>query len=174
MEGMRRRKWGQAGAAQALIQSERLQNLTMDESEDLYRSLPISQKRRGEFLDNTLQDIRECIWSLLYEEAPYEIRVWEFLDEMGGYRLQGGGQPLVGALFCTQSPAMFGLVNTTVDKGLRKLGMHPRFDPKESQAGRFQKTQESLWRVKGMAEFEDFRVTDDFLEVLAKGMLEDT
>ena len=173
LERLRHRKWAGACTAQALIQDERLQRLTMEEAAGLYRSLPITQRRCREFLGNPLQEIRECLWFLLYEEATYEIRVWEFLDEMGGYRLRGGDQPLVGALLCTQNPLLYGLVNATAGKGLRRLGMFPKLQRNESHAGRFQKTQEALWRLREIAGFQDFRETDDFLEALAKGMLED-
>ena len=170
---LRRRKWAKADVARALSQEDRLQTLGLEEVEELYRSLPISQRRRQPFLSNPLQEIRDCLWFLLYEEVTYEIRVWEFLDDMGGYRLQGGDQRLVGALFCTQEPLMYGLINSSVDKGLRKLGLFPRFDRNESQAGRFQKVQEALWQVRSLAGLADFRVNDDFLEALAKGMMED-
>ena len=173
MEKPRRRKWAKAGTAWALIQEERLQCLTLEEAKELYRSLPIYQRRRCEFLSNPLAEIRECFWFLVHEEATYEIRVWEFLDEMGGYRLKGVDQSLVAALFCTQDPFMYGLVNTAAARALRKLGMSPGFDRNESQAGRFQKMQETLWQLRAMADFEDFRVTDDFLEALAKGLLDE-
>jgi len=172
LERMRRRKWGKAERATDLTQEESLQALSMEETDELYRSLPIYQRKRQEFLCNPLHEIRECLWFLLYEEAPYNIRVWEFLDEMGGYRLGGGDQALVAALLCTRDPFLYGLVNTVVDRALRKLGVFPRFDRGESHAVRFQKMQETLWQVRSIAGFEDFRVNDDFLEALAKGLLD--
>lgn len=174
LEPMRRRKWGKAGRASHLTREESLEALTMEEADELYRSLPISQRKRQEFLSNPLQEIRECLGFLLYGEVTYEIRVWEFLDEMGGYRLKGGNEPLVAALLCARDPLLYGLVNATVGRALRKLGMFPQFYQGESHAGRFQKMQETLWQVRSIAGFEDFPVTDDFLEALAKGMLDTT
>ena len=173
LEGMRKRKWAKVRIALELIQEERIQGLTQDEASELYRSLPISQGKRSDFLDNPIEELRESLWFLLYEELSYEMRVWEFLDDMGGYRLKGGDRSLAAALFFTREPLLYGLVNTNVEKGLRRLGMAPRYGRNESHAGRFQKAQEAVWQVQGMAGFEDFSVTDDFLEALAKGMLEE-
>ncbi len=172
LESARNRKWSRSEVAQELLGEDVLEHITIEQAEEMYRCLPISQSKRKDFLSNPLQEIRECLWFLLYEEAPYEIRVWESLDDMGGYRLSGGSQALVAALFCTNDPALFGLVNARVERALRILGVVPQFNRNESQAGRFQKLQEALWWVRSMAGLEDFRVADDFLEALAAGKLE--
>ncbi len=173
LDTVRRRKWAKAGIAHELIQGERIQELTLDEAGELSRSLPISQGKRSDFLSNPIEELQESLWFLLYEELSYEMRVWEFLDDMGSYRVNSGDRSLVAALFFTRDPLLYGLVNTNVDKGLRQLGMSPQYDRNESHAGRFQKIQEAVWQVQGMARFEDFSVTDDFLEALAKGMLDE-
>ena len=172
LEGLHHRKWGQSGTAETLIQEQRLRDLSPKDAELLYRGLPIHQGRRKAFLSNPIQEVRECLWFLLYGEAPYEIRVWELLDDLGGYRLQGADRQLISALLCVQDPLMYGLTNATVDRALRKLGLFPRFGVRESNAGRFQKLQEALWQVRQAAGFSDFKVTDNFLEALDKGMLE--
>lgn len=171
LERNRSRKWGKVDTAKTLLEEERLRTMSLEEADTLYRSLPISQRRRREFLSNPVEEIRECMWFLLYEELMYEIRVWEFLDEMGGFRLRGGNLSLAAALMGTQQPDLFGLINTYVDRGLRALGMCPAFDRNESYAGRFQKYQETLLYLTRVAPFPNFRVTDDFLEALAKGVL---
>ena len=173
LDSMRKRKWGKASIAHELIQEERIQGLMPDEADELYRSLPISQGKRSQFVSNPIDELRESLWFLLYEQLSYEMRVWEFLDDMGGYGIKGGERSLVAALFFTKDPLLYGLVNTNVEKGLRRLGMAPKYDRNESHAGRFQKVQEAIWQVQGMARFEDFSVTDDFLEALAKGMLDE-
>ncbi|MBI4339293.1 MAG: hypothetical protein HY680_05005 [Chloroflexi bacterium] len=168
---MHQRKWGKADRAKELIQEDRLNNLSVEEAEELYRCLPVPQTKRKEFLSNPLQEIRECLWFLLYEQLMYEMRVYEFLDEMGGYRLKGGDQALAAALLCTRDPDLYGPINTNTEKGLRALGVFPTFEKNESQAGRFQKVQETLFQLFRTIGFNDLRTTDDFLEALAKGML---
>ena len=172
LEGLHQRKWGQSGTVETLIEERRLQELSPKEAELLYRGLPIFQGKRKVFLGNPIQEVRECLWFLLFGEAPYEIRVWELLDDLGGYRLQGADRQLISALLCVQEPLMYGLTNATVDRALRKLGLFPRFGVRESDAGRFQKLQEALWQVRQAAAFPDFKTTDDFLAALDKGMLE--
>ena len=172
LEGLRQHKWGQSGKMETLVKEQLLLELSSKEAECLYRCLPIFQGGRKAFLGNPIQEIRECLWFLLFGEAPYEIRVWELLDDLGGYRLQGGDRQLISALLCMQDPLMYGLANARVDRALRRLGLFPRFGIKESKAGRFQKLQEALWQVRQAAGFSDFKVTDDFLEALDKGMLE--
>ncbi len=172
LEGLQQRKWGQSGTVETLIEEPHLQKLSPKEAELLYRGLPIFQGRRKAFLRNPIQEVRECLSFLLFGEVPYEIRVWELLDDLGGYRLQGADRQLISALFCMQDPLMYGLANARVDRALRRLGLFPRFDVKESHAGRFQKLQEALWQVRRAAGFSDFKVTDNFLETLDKGMLE--
>ena len=172
IQGLLQRKWGQSGTVETLIEERRLQELSLKEAELLYRGLPIFQGRRKAFLSNPIEEVRECLWFLLFGEAPYEIRVWELLDDLGGYRLQGADRQLISALFCIQYPLMYGLANARVDRALRRLRLFPRFNVKESHAGRFQKLQEALWQVRRAAGFSDFKVTDNFLEALDKGMLE--
>ena len=172
LNAMRKRKWGGISKAATLLQSDRLRSLNTYEATQLYQSLPISQRKLSKFLSNPLADLQECLWFLLYEEAPYEIRVWEFLDDLGGYRLIGSDQTLVGALFCIHDPTMFGLVGAKATKALKNLGVLPIFKPKESHAGRFQKLQEALWEICKIGNLQNFMIADDFLETLALGMLE--
>lgn len=172
LERLRQRKWGHSATVVTLIEEERLNALSPEDAELLYRGLPIAQGRRKAFLSNPIQEIRECLWFLLYGEAPYEIRVWELLDDLGGFRLAGTDRQLVSALLCHRDPLLYGLANARVDRALRRLGVFPRFDRKESNAGKFQKVQEALWRIREAARFPDFMATDDFLEALDSGMLE--
>ena len=144
LQGLQQRKWGQSSTVETLIEERHLQELSPKEAELLYRSLPIFQGRRKAFLGNPIQEVRECLCFLLFGEVPYEIRVWELLDDLGGYRLQGADRQLISALFCMQEPLMYGLANARVDRALHRLGLFPRFDVKESHAGRFQKLQEAL------------------------------
>ena len=98
----------------------------------------------------------------------YEMRVYEFLDQDW---LKGADLPLAAALLCTKDPDLYGTINSNTEKGLKLLKMYPSFDPKESQAGRFQKIQETLFQLYRIGEFSDLRELDDFLEALSKGML---
>lgn len=174
LHAMQLRKWSKADTARALLNENRLNSLSYQEANELYRSLPIHQKKRSGFLENPIEEIQECLWFLLHEELMYEIRVWEFLDQMGGYRLLNADLPLAAALLCAKDPDLFGPINGNVDKALRSLGMYPVFNRNESNAGKFQKYQETLFHITRLAGFGDLRVTDDFLEAKAKGMLEET
>ena len=122
LDRMRKRKWAKARIAHKLIQDDRIQALTPNEAGELYRSLPIPQGKRSDFLGNPIEELRESLWFLLYEELSYEMRVWEFLDDMGGYRLKGGDRSLAAALFFTREPSLYGLVNTNVGKGSEATG----------------------------------------------------
>ena len=174
LRSMQLRKWSNADTARTLLGESRLNSLSYPEANELYRSLPIHQKKRKGFLENPIEEIQECLWFLLHEELMYEIRVWEFLDEMGGYKLLTADLSLAAALLCTKDPDLFGPINGNVDKALKVLGMYPVFNRNESNAGKFQKYQEILFHITRLAGFGDFRVTDDFLEAKAKGMLEET
>lgn len=166
------RKWAKADRAKELIQEDTLNNLTMEQADELYRCLPVSQRIRPLFLSNPLQEIRECLWFLLYEQLMYEIRVYEFLDEMGGYRLKSGDLALAAAMLCTKDPDLYGLIGTHTEKGLKTLGMFPTFEKNESQAGRFQKYQETLFYLFRLSGLKDLRETDDYLEALSKKIVQ--
>ena len=166
---MHQRKWGKADRARELVQEETINNLTLEQADELYRCLPVSQRGRPLFLSNPIKDIREGLWFLLWEQLMYEMRVYEFLDQ-GGW-LKGGDLSLVAALLCIKDPDLYGLINTNTEKGLKALGMYPTFEKNESQAGRFQKVQETLFYLFRLSGLRDLRETDDFLEALAKGML---
>ncbi len=172
LEKLRQRKWGRSAAVLELLEERRVETLSPEDAYRLYRGLPISQGKRKAFLGNPIQDIRDSLWFLLYGEAPYEIRVWELLDDLGGYRLAGADRQLISALLCLKEPWLYGLANARVDRALRRLRLAPSLDRNESNAGKFQKTQESLWRLRTAAGFPDLTVTDDFLDSLEQGMLE--
>ena len=171
IDEFRQRKWGHFELVDELSQEQRLLSLSLEEAELIFRGLPIPQSNRSRFLSNSIKDIRESLWFLLYGEAPYEIRAWELLDELGGYRLIGVDRPFVSALLCIKDPLLFGLANARVERALRRLRLLPKFDSKESNAGKLQKIQEALWRVSQAAGFSDFTITDDFLESLDKNIL---
>ena len=172
LEKLRQRKWGRSAAVVELLEERRVETLSPEDAYRLYRGLPIPQDKRKAFLGNPIQDIRDSFWFLLYGEAPYEIRVWELLDDLGGYRLAGADRQLISALLCLKEPWLYGLDNARVDRALRRLRLAPSFDRSESNAGKFQKTQESLWRLRTAAGFPDLTVTDDFLDSLEQGILE--
>ena len=83
------KKWKNFPRISELLQEENIEKLTNKDLEEIYSTLPIGQKSKSKFLSNSLADIQECLWFLLWEELSYEMRVWEFLDEMGGYKLLG-------------------------------------------------------------------------------------
>ncbi|GEM_PF-2290730 len=162
------RKWGKISRAKELIQEDALNDLTEAQAEELYRCLPISQRGRSVFLANPIKEVREALGFLLWEQLMYEMRVYEFLDQDW---LKGADVSLAAALLCVKDPDLYGIISANTEKGFKHLKMYPKFDPKESQAGRFQKLQETLFLLFRMGEFQDLPEVDDFLEALSKGML---
>lgn len=165
------RKWSKMGRAKELIQEDAVNNLTEAQAAELYRCLPISQRGRSAFLANPIKEIREALGFLLWEQLMYEMRVYEFLDQ--GW-LTGADVALAAALLCTKDPDLYGVIGPNTEKGFKLLKMYPTFTPKESQAGRFQKLQETLFLLFRMGEFQDLPEVDDFLEALSKGLLAPT
>ena len=55
---MHQRKWGKADRARELVQEETINNLTLEQADELYRCLPVSQRGRPLFLSNPIKDIR--------------------------------------------------------------------------------------------------------------------
>ncbi|MBI4201717.1 MAG: hypothetical protein HY532_01200 [Chloroflexi bacterium] len=169
LKRIRQRKWGKVERAKSLIQEDTLRELTLAQAEELYRCLPVPQQGRSVFLTNPIEEIREALSFLLYEQLMYEIRVYEFLDQ-GGW-LKGGNLSLAAALLCAKDSDLYGPISSNTEKGLKVLEMVPIFDKNESQAGRFQKLQETLFYLYRISGLHDLRETDDFLEALAKGIL---
>ncbi|MBI4311189.1 MAG: hypothetical protein HY681_05340 [Chloroflexi bacterium] len=163
------RKWGKAERARELVKEETLNSFTLEQAEELYRCLPVSQRGRQQFLSNPIEVIRESLLFLLWEPLMYEMRVYEFLDQ--GEWLRGADISLAAALLCTKDPDLYGPISANTEKGLKVLGMYPVFEKNESNAGRFQKVQETLFYLFRRSDLRDLLETDDFLEALAKGLL---
>ncbi len=121
------KKWKNFPRISELLQEENIEKLTNNDLEVIYSSLPIGQKNKSKFLSNSLTDIQECLWFLLWEELSYEMRVWEFLDDMGGYKLLGTDINFTSGLLSAQHPDLYGLINTSTSKGFKVLGFTPDF-----------------------------------------------
>lgn len=165
------KKWIGYPTISKLLEEENIQNLTNKDLVYLYSSLPIGQKNKSKFLSNSITEIQECLWFLLWEELSYEMRVWEFLDDMGGYKLQGTDINFTSGLLSAQNPDLYGLINTSTAKGFKVLGIDPVYNKNESKAGIFQKNQEVLWELSYITEFNNLFITHDFLECLAKKLI---
>ena len=165
------KKWKNFPRISELLQEENIEKLTNKDLEEIYSTLPIGQKNKSKFLSNSLADIQECLWFLLWEELSYEMRVWEFLDEMGGYKLLGTDINFTSGLLSAQNPDLYGIINTNTVKGFKILGLEPDFYKNESKAGIFQKNQEALWELSYISEFINLFLTHDFLECLAKKLI---
>jgi len=99
------------------------------------------------------------------------MRVWEFLDVMGGYKLLGTDINFTSGLLSAQNPDLYGIINTNTTKGFKILDLEPDFYKNESKAGIFQKNQEALWELSYISEFNNLFLTHDFLECLAKKLI---
>ena len=165
------KKWKNFPKISELLQEENIETLTNKDLEEIYSTLPIGQKNKSKFLSNSVTDIQECLWFLLWEELSYEMRVWEFLDDMGGYKLLGTDINFTSGLLSAQNPDLYGIINTNTTKGFKILELELDFYKNESKAGIFQKNQEALWELSYISEFNNLFLTHDFLECLAKKLI---
>ena len=121
------KKWKNFPKISELLQEENIETLTSKDLEEIYSTLPIGQKNKSKFLSNSVSDIQECLWFLLWEELSYEMRVWEFLDDMGGYKLLGTDINFTSGLLSAQNPDLYGIINTNTTKGFKILELELDF-----------------------------------------------
>jgi hypothetical protein len=102
------------------IDETQLQFLTTEQSLSLYRSS--GGRKTVEFKKNSIEDIRDTIDFLLYDNIKLEGRFYECVSDLGAYKLSGSSKEFISYLLHLKNPLLFGIWNQSSEKSLKLLG----------------------------------------------------
>ena len=160
LETYRKRRWQRSEEFSTWLTEAALAALSEKQASDLYRSSAANQWR--EFKTNAIEEVRDSLDFLLYDETKLEGRFEECAAEDGGFKLAGAGKQFVSYLMCLRDPGLFAVWSTHAERLLRTLGMyHPGLRGRNLGMG-YMDLLEALQVVRARTGLRDFRMVDEF------------
>jgi len=120
----RRKKWLRSGEFRQWLQEDTLPNLEMEQAFDLYRASGGRDTARFK-TTNTIEDIRDGLDFLLYDNIKLEGRFDECAALDGAYRMEGTGKEFPSYLLCLSNPTLFAVWNANAEALLKQASLLP-------------------------------------------------
>ncbi len=117
-----KRRWLRSEEFARWLAQERLPTLSMEQALALYRGA--GGRKSQEFRSNQIEDIRDSLDFLLYDNIGLETRFEESASTTGAYRLAGTGREFVSYALCLVEPSLFAFWGSHSEKALRRLGVY--------------------------------------------------
>lgn len=155
----RRKKWSRSAEFQQWLGQDALLELTMEQALDLYRAS--GGRDAAEFKTNTIEDIRDGLDFLLYDNIKLEGRFDECAAPEGAYRLAGTGKEFPSYLLCLINPTLFAVWNANAEKMLKQTGLLPDSIKRGPMGIRYLDVLDALNQVRGRSGRRDFREIDE-------------
>ena len=114
LEAYRKWRWQRSGEFAQWLTETVLPSLSEKQAADLYRGSASNQAK--EFKTNTIEEVRETLDFLLYDEIKLEGRFQECAAEDGGFKLAGAGKQFVSYLMCLRDPGLFAVWTTHAER----------------------------------------------------------
>ena len=121
LESYRKKRWSRREEFFGWLAQESLPGLSLDQAAAIFRASGGS--RSAEFKTNPIEEIRDTLDFLLYDEVKLEGRFDECVAPGGGFKLAGAGKEFTSYVLCLQEPALFAVWNTNADRVLRRTGI---------------------------------------------------
>ena len=160
LQKYRRRKWGKAREFAVWLGESALPDLSAEQAVSLY--LASGGTRRQEFQGNRLDEIRDSLDFLLFDNIRLEERFQECAAETGGYNLAGAGKEFVSYILCVAQPTLFAVWNSNAEQALRKLGVNTKALKRGPMGIGYMDLLESLDVVRRDFGLPDFKSVDEF------------
>ncbi|MBT98460.1 MAG: hypothetical protein CL902_07525 [Dehalococcoidia bacterium] len=155
----RRKKWLRSEEFQQWLDQDALLELTMDQALDLYRA---SGGRDGAgFKSNTIEEVRDGLDFLLYDNIKLEGRFDECAAPEGAYRLAGCGREFPSYILCLSNPGLFAVWNNNAEVLLKQAGLLPVSVKTGPMGIRYLDMLDALNQVRGRSGRRDFREIDE-------------
>ena len=160
MDAYRKRRWQRSEEFSTWLTESALLLLSEKQAADLYRGSASNQAK--EFKTNPIEEIRDSLDFLLYDETKLEGRFEECAAEDGGFKLAGAGKQFFSYLMCLRDPGLFAVWTTHAERLLRMAGMyHPGLRGRNLGMG-YMDLLEALQVVRARVGLPDFRSVDEF------------
>jgi hypothetical protein len=170
-EERRREWWGKLGVKE-LITEEGIERLDPDAALWLYKNVGWGAKLYPRsFLESGIDSIKKALKYLLYGADPVEKRFFHVVDSRGDLKLAGAAREFASFLLCMRDPKSFAIWNGAVDAGLKMLGFLPARTRGEHVGVTYTKICQACEDVRQRAGFADLQATDEFIELIAHGII---
>ena len=163
----RRKKWLRSGEFCQWLKQEELLPLTKDQAIELYRAS--GGRDISQFKTNTIEDIRDGLDFLLYDNIKLEGRFDECAASEGAYRMAGTGKEFPSYLLCLSNPGIFGVWNANAETLLKQTGLLPSTIKRGPIGIRYLDVLGSLNQVRSRTGRQDFREIDELAYQAARG-----
>ncbi len=155
----RGKKWLRSGEFRQWLQEDTLPNLEMEQAFDLYRAS--GGRDTARFKTNTIEDIRDGLDFLLYDNIKLEGRFDECAAPDGAYRMEGTGKEFPSYLLCLSNPALFAVWNANAEVLLKQASLLPAGIKRGPIGIRYLDMLEALNQVRARSGLRDFREIDE-------------
>jgi len=155
----RRKKWSRSAEFQQWLQQDSLLTLSMEQALELYRAS--GGRDAAGFKTNTIEDIRDGLDFLLYDNIKLEGRFDECAAAEGAYRMAGAGREFPSYLLCLSNPGLFAVWNANAEGLLKQAGLLPASIKHGPVGIRYLDLLESLNDVRAQSGCRDFREIDE-------------
>ena len=158
-QAYRRKKWQRSNEFRGWLEQDALATLHMDQALGLYRAS--GGRNITGFKTNTIEDLRDGIDFLLYDNIKLEGRFDECASPEGAYHVAGGGKEFPSYLLCLSNPGLFGVWNANAEGLLKKIGLLSEKMKRGPMGIRYLDILEALNQVRARAGVRDFREIDE-------------
>ena len=159
LQAYRRKKWQRSAEFRGWLQQDALAALDMVQALALYRAS--GGRDTARFKTNTIEEMRDGIDFLLYDNIKLEGRFDECAAPDGAYRMAGAGKEFPSYLLCLINPGLFAVWNANAEGLLRRAGLL-RDSMKHGPMGiRYLDMLEALNQIRARPGWRDFREIDE-------------
>ena len=159
LQAYRRKKWRRSAEFRGWLQQDTLESLSMDQALDLYRASGGRESAR--FKTNPIEEVRDGLDFLLYDNIKLEGRFDECAAPDGAYRMAGAGKEFPSYLLCLSEPGLFAVWNGNAERLLKRAGLFPVSLKRGPMGIRYLDLLEALNRVRARSGRRDFREIDE-------------
>ena len=160
LESYRKRRWSRREDFSGWLAQENLPDLSLDQAAAVFRASGGS--RPAEFKSNPIEEIRDTLDFLLYDDVKLEGRFDECAAEGGGFKLAGAGKEFASYVLCVQEPALFAVWNSNADRVLRRTGILNASMKTGPMGIQYLDVLDCLARLRYRLGFADYMALDEF------------
>ena len=155
----RRKKWSRSAEFHQWLQEDTLPELKMEQALDLYRAS--GGRDAAGFKSNSIEEIRDGVDFLLYDNIKLEGRFDECAATEGAYRMAGAGKEFPSYLLCLSNPGLFAVWNANAEGLLKRAGLLSAGIKRGPMGIRYLDLLEALNQVRARSGRHDFREIDE-------------
>ena len=162
----RKKRWSRREDFSGWLSQEKLPDLSLDQAAAVFRASGGSRTR--EFRANPIEEIRDTLDFLLYDDVKLEGRFDECVAEGGGFKLAGAGREFASYVLCLKEPALFAVWNSNADRVLRRTGILNTSMKTGPMGIQYLDVLDCLARLRYRLGFPDYMALDEFSYAIAR------